>query len=257
MGKDKNLAEKGVMPSTTRGGKDLPSRPNFSPNAASAVSSRKKNATLSGSPLSELSAHIESNLSRASRDKEVTRDLSKSPSIDKVGSELDEIEYYDDCEIESEEDAIFARDYLYGGLEDLDKLDDYKNISLDDFFPAASKSNGFAIYIKDKGYEFSVDLEIIKKAKTFKFYGKSNEFPLEHMVALHELSALFGKDEIQQCYYFLKLSPFTLGGDAKNWYNSLVPCSITSQEVCLCQLFDKYLPTSKVHALTLDINNFS
>jgi hypothetical protein len=91
MGKDKNLAEKVVMPSTTRGGKDLPSRPNFSPNVASAVSSKKKNVTLSDSPLSELSAHIESNLSRASRDKEVTPDLSKSPSIDKVGSKLEEI----------------------------------------------------------------------------------------------------------------------------------------------------------------------
>jgi hypothetical protein len=64
----------------------------------------------------------------------VTPDLSKSPSIDKVGSELDEIEFFDDCEIESEEDAILARALLYGSLEDLDKLDDYKNISLDDFF---------------------------------------------------------------------------------------------------------------------------
>jgi hypothetical protein len=91
MGNDKNLAEKVVMPSTTRGGKDLPSRPNFSPSAHSDVSSRKKNATLSGSPLSELSAHIESNLSGASRDKELTRDLSKSPFIDNVGSELEEI----------------------------------------------------------------------------------------------------------------------------------------------------------------------
>jgi hypothetical protein len=134
MGKDKNLAEKVVMPSTTRGGKDLPSRPNLSPNAASAVSSRKKNATLSGSPLSKLFVHIESNLSGASRDKEVTHDLSKSLSIDNVGSELDKIEYSYDCEIESEEDAIFARAFLYGSLEDLDKLDNYKNITLDEFF---------------------------------------------------------------------------------------------------------------------------
>jgi hypothetical protein len=229
MGKDKNLAEKVVMPSTTRGGKDLPSRPNFSPHVAYVVSSKKKNATLSDSPLSELSAHIVSNLPRSSREKEVTPDLSKSRSIDKVGSELDEIEFSDDCEIESEEDAILARDFLYGSLEDLDKLDDYKNISLDEFFPAASKSKGSAIYIKDKGYEFSVDPEIIKKAESFKFYGKKNEFSLEHMTALHELSALFGKDEIQQRYYFLKLFPFTLGGDAKIWYNSLAPCSITSQ----------------------------
>jgi hypothetical protein len=42
---------------------------------------------------------------------------------------------------------------LYGSLEDLDKLDE--------FFSAASKSNGSAIYIKDNGYEFSVDFEII------------------------------------------------------------------------------------------------
>jgi hypothetical protein len=83
------------------------------------------------------------------------------------------------------------------------------------FFSAASKSNGSAIYIKDNGYEFSVDSEIIKKAESFEFYGKENDFTLEHIAVLHELSALFGKDEIQQCYYFLKLFPFTLGGDAK------------------------------------------
>jgi hypothetical protein len=161
--------------------------------------------------LPELSAHIDSNLSRASRDKEVTPDLSKSPSIDKVGSELDEIEFFDDCEIEFEEHAILARAFLYGSLEDLDKLDDYKNISLDEFFPAASKSKGFAIYIKDKGYEISVDPEIIKKAESFKFYGKKNEFPLEHMTALHELSSLFGKDDIQQRYYFFEIVPFHSG----------------------------------------------
>jgi hypothetical protein len=68
--------------------------------------------------LSELSAHIDHNLSRASREKEVTPNLSKFPSIDKVGSELDEIEFSDDCEIESEEDAILARAFLYGSLED-------------------------------------------------------------------------------------------------------------------------------------------
>jgi hypothetical protein len=37
----------------------------------------------------------------------------------------------------------------------------------------------------------------------------------------------------------------------------VAPRSITSQEECLHQFFDKYLPASKVHALTLDISNFS
>jgi hypothetical protein len=57
MGKDKNVAEKVVMPSTTRGGKDMLFRPNFSPNVASIVSSKKKNATLSDSPERHLYDH--------------------------------------------------------------------------------------------------------------------------------------------------------------------------------------------------------
>jgi hypothetical protein len=127
MRKDNNFAEKVVMPSTTRGGKDLPSRPKFSPNAASAVFIRKKNTTLSGSPLSKISANIVSNLLGGSRDKEVICDSSKSPSIDDVESELDDNEYSDndDCEIESEEDIIFTRAFMSGSLEDLDKLDRY------------------------------------------------------------------------------------------------------------------------------------
>jgi hypothetical protein len=219
IGKDKNFAEKVVLPSTTQGGKDLPSRPNFSCNFPSAIFIRKKNATLSGSPLSKMSANIESNLLGGSRDKEVTRDSSKSPSIDDVESELDDNEYSDndDCEIESKEDLIFTRDFMSRSLEDLDKLDRYKDTPLDEFFPAASKSNEPAIYIKDKDYEFSVDPKIIIKDENFKFYGKNNEFPFEHIAALHDLSVLFGKDEIQQGYYFLKLFPFTLGADAKTW----------------------------------------
>jgi hypothetical protein len=39
-----------------------------------------------------------------------------TPSINIVESELDEIKYSDDCEIESEEDAIFIRAFLYGSL---------------------------------------------------------------------------------------------------------------------------------------------
>jgi hypothetical protein len=55
----------------------------------------------------------------------------------------------------------------------------------------------------------------------------------------------------------LKFFPFTLGGDAKTWCNSLAPRSINSKEACLPQFFDKYFPASKIHALTLDISNFS
>jgi hypothetical protein len=121
-----------------------------------------------------MSTNIKSNLLGGSRDKEVTCDSSKSPSIDDVESEMDDNEYSDndDCEIESKEDIIFTRDFMSRSLEDLDKLDRYKDTPLDDFFPTASKSNEPTIYIKDKDYEFSVDPEIIRKAENFKFYEK-------------------------------------------------------------------------------------
>jgi hypothetical protein len=105
-----------------------------------------------------MSANIESNLLGGSRDKEVTCDSSKSPSIDDVESELDDNEYSDndDCEIESEEDIIFTRSFMSRSVEDLDKLDRYT--PLDEFFPAASKSNEPAISIKDKLAELPAQL---------------------------------------------------------------------------------------------------
>ena len=68
---------------------------------------------------------------------------------------------------------------------------------------------------------------------------------------------VFGKDEIHQRYYFLKLFPFTLGGGAKIWYNHLEPGSITSKEECLQVFYNKYFPADKIHGLTIEINNFS
>ena len=101
----------------------------------------------------------------------------------------------------------------------------------------------------NKYYEFSVDPEIIEKAEKFKFYGRDNEFPFEHIVVWHDLSVLFGRDEIHQRYYLLKLFPFTLRGNAKIWYNRLEPGSITSKEECLQVFYNKYFPADayKMH----------
>ena len=84
-----------------------------------------------------------------------------------------------------------------------------------------------------------------------------NEFPFEHIVVLHDLSVLFGKDEIHQRYYFLDLFPFTLGGSAKTWYNRLEPGCINSKEECLQVFYNKYFPADKIHGLTIEISNFS
>jgi hypothetical protein len=130
----------------------------------------------------------------------VTRDSSKSSSIDDVESGLDDNEYSDndDCGIESEEELFSLELLCLEVLRDFDKLDRYKDTPLNEFFPTASKYNEPIIYIKDKDYEFCVDPKIIRKADNFKFYGKKNEFPIEHIAALHDLSVLFRKDEIQQ-----------------------------------------------------------
>ena len=50
MGKEKTTPKE-VRPSTTRGGKDLPSRPNFSPDAASAVVPKKRGKIVSSSQI--------------------------------------------------------------------------------------------------------------------------------------------------------------------------------------------------------------
>jgi hypothetical protein len=68
MGKEKNTPKE-VRPSTTRRGTDLPSRPNFSPNVASAIIAKKKEKALSSSPLSKMSTSIENNLICGSVDK--------------------------------------------------------------------------------------------------------------------------------------------------------------------------------------------
>ena len=43
------------------------------------------------------------------------------------------------------------------------------------------KMNAPAIKIKDKYNEFSVDPEKIKEVEKYKFYGRDNEFPFEHI----------------------------------------------------------------------------
>jgi hypothetical protein len=68
---------------------------------------------------------------------------------------------------------------------------------------------------------------------------------------------VFGNTEIQQRYYFLKLCTFSLGGEAKAWYNSLAPKSITSKEACICLFCNYYFPISKIHAMVEEITNFA
>ena len=99
--------------------------------------------------------------------------------------------------------------------------------------------------------------EIIERVEASKFYGKDEEYPYDHLMNLDEIACVFGRTKIQQHYYFLKLFPFSLGGEAKTWYNSLAPKSITSKESCLRSFFHKYLFDSRIHSMKIEISNFS
>ena len=139
MGKEKNTPKE-VRPSTTRGGTDLPSRPNFSPNADVATIARKKGKNISSSPLSNISTSAENNLSCGSINKAVTPETPKtskiietpeSPIIENVESELEDREYCDDMyETSSEEESAFTLAFMDSNFDTLDKLDSCKILLL-------------------------------------------------------------------------------------------------------------------------------
>jgi hypothetical protein len=159
---------------------------------------------------------VDSNL-----DKEGTPDLSEflSNTITALVDKQNEIATSPSSRLSpSREDIALTRAFMDCDLDNIEEFDAMINLSLGEMFPAASNNYEPAIFIKDDAYSFSVDPKIIKMVEDNKFYGKEEEFPSEHLSKLIDYATLFGKDEIQQHYYFLKLFPFSLGGDAKNWY---------------------------------------
>jgi len=83
------------------------------------------------------------------------------------------------------------------------------------------------IFITDKDYDFSVDLELITLVESDPFYGYESETVVAHLTKLNDIATLFTNDEKTRYYYILKLFLFSLKGDAKIWFNSLDPsCSV-------------------------------
>ena len=96
MGKNKELAKKVTMPSTTRKGTDLPSIPYLSPQVATTPAIKKKAIAQTSSPLSIMSTTIENDLLDVDKDKEGTPDLSKSMSDEHMESEFEDDELYNE-----------------------------------------------------------------------------------------------------------------------------------------------------------------
>ncbi|KAK1607149.1 hypothetical protein QYE76_030822 [Lolium multiflorum] len=73
------------------------------------------------------------------------------------------------------------------------------------------------INIKDKDYDFSLDLSHISIVEKTPFCGTEKESAVEHMIELSTLSSLFSDDVKKRTYFVAKIFPFSLKDDAKTW----------------------------------------
>ena len=88
-------------------------------------------------------------------------------------------------------------------------------------------------------------LDIVEKEP---FCGTENESVLAHMNEISTMSALFSDDFKMRKYFFTKIFPFSLKGEAKAWFNRLPPGSIDSPDFLIAYIFQKYFPPSARHA---------
>ncbi len=104
------------------------------------------------------------------------------------------------------------------------------------------------INIRDKDYDFSLDLSYISIVEKEPFCGTENESAMKHMNELSTLSNLFSDDIKIRTYFVTKIFPFSLKGAAKIWYDNLSHGSIDSPIGLVIALFQKYFPANAQHA---------
>ncbi|KAK1644306.1 hypothetical protein QYE76_062111 [Lolium multiflorum] len=73
------------------------------------------------------------------------------------------------------------------------------------------------INIRDKDYDFSLDLSHIAIVEKTPFCGTEKESAVEHMTELSTLSGVFSDDVKMRTYFVAKIFPFSLKDDAKTW----------------------------------------
>jgi hypothetical protein len=116
MGKSNDLTAREIMPSTTRGGTNLPSKPKFSP------AIKNKSAALHSSALSNMSMPTDNDneLSDDSMDDEVTNDSSNASSIKFFELDRETAEANAIKALSPESIAAFTRAFVEGELNDFD-----------------------------------------------------------------------------------------------------------------------------------------
>src|SRR3954466_1791430 len=112
------------------------------------------------------------------------------------------------------------------------------------------------ICVPDKDYEFSVDPDIITLVESDPFHGYESETVVAHLTKLNDIATLFTNDERSRYFYILKIFPFSLKGDAKIWFNSLDPGCVHSPQDMIYYFSAKYFPAHKKQAALREIYNF-
>jgi hypothetical protein len=112
------------------------------------------------------------------------------------------------------------------------------------------------IFVTDKDYEFSIDPELITLVESDPFHGYETETVVAHLTKLSDIATLFAHEDKIRNFYILKLFPFSLKGDAKDWYNTLDPGSVCSPQEMIELFSAKYFPAHKKQAALQEIFNF-
>jgi hypothetical protein len=119
--------------------------------------------------------------------------------------------------------------------------------------PAFSTS---PIFVTDEDYDFFVDPELITLVESDPFHSYETETIVAHLTKLNDIATLFAHEEKIRYYYILKLFPFSLKGDAKDWYNTLTPGCVRSPQDMIYYFSEKYFPAHKKQAALQEIFNF-
>jgi hypothetical protein len=112
------------------------------------------------------------------------------------------------------------------------------------------------IDIRDKDYDFCLDLSYISIVEKEPFCGIENESAIGHMNELSTLSNLFSDDIKKHTYFVAKKFPFSLKDEAKAWFNNLSPGSMDSPIGSVNAFFQKYFPASAQHAALQIFSDF-
>ena len=254
-----------ILPSTTRGGKELPSSSALdSPSVMSKLATPK--------PASAIRSDMSHVINDATSAIHYTYDETTSmldttvPLVEFLDKqlararEIENIESDNTDEIDDEDLPVIPEGYVFDKEASLAILACKDRYELKRLLAKWNKQSlnarmkpdpAFAtspICVTDKDYDFSVDPEIITLVESDPFYGYESETIVAHLTKLNDIATLFTKDERTRYFYILKIFPFLLKGDAKIWFNSLDPGCVHSPQDMIYYFSAKYFPAHKKQA---------